>query len=118
MGTLAEGSVQHVPACTACMRLWLLMRAGFRGIILCNASAGRSMGSGPDQAHAAAAQIQSQKRKAGILAPKRFVQRLKRDNELFRSYMHQARARLFWLLWADPQPCMLAFLQPEQRSDG
>ncbi len=37
-------------------------------------------------------QIQSQKRKAGILAPKRFVQRLKRDNELFRSYMHQARA--------------------------
>ena len=34
-------------------------------------------------------QIQSQKRKAGIIAPKRFVQRLKKDNELFRSYMHQ-----------------------------
>ncbi|CAL8463689.1 g3223 [Coccomyxa elongata] len=34
-------------------------------------------------------QIQSQKRKTGIIAPKRFVQRLKRDNELFRSYMHQ-----------------------------
>ena len=36
-------------------------------------------------------QIQSQKRKAGIIAPKRFVQRLKKDNELFRSYMHQVR---------------------------
>ncbi len=36
-------------------------------------------------------QIQSQKRKTGIIAPKRFVQRLKRDNELFRSYMHQVR---------------------------
>lgn len=25
-----------------------------------------------------------------MIAPKRFVQRLKKDNELFRSYMHQA----------------------------
>ena len=34
-------------------------------------------------------QINSQKKKTGIIAPRRFVQRLKRDNELFRSYMHQ-----------------------------
>jgi hypothetical protein len=25
----------------------------------------------------------------GVLAPKKFIQRLKRDNELFRSFMHQ-----------------------------
>lgn len=35
-------------------------------------------------------QISTHKRKTGVIAPKRFVQRLKRDNELFRSYMHQA----------------------------
>ncbi|KAK9815432.1 hypothetical protein WJX72_003636 [[Myrmecia] bisecta] len=34
-------------------------------------------------------QIHNQKKKTGIITPKRFVQRLKRDNELFRSYMHQ-----------------------------
>ena len=34
-------------------------------------------------------QIHSQKKKTGVIAPKRFVQRLKKDNELFRSYMHQ-----------------------------
>ena len=34
-------------------------------------------------------QINSQKKRTGVIAPKRFVQRLKRDNELFRSYMHQ-----------------------------
>lgn len=34
-------------------------------------------------------QISTHKRKTGVIAPKRFVQRLKRDNELFRSYMHQ-----------------------------
>ncbi|KAL8167444.1 hypothetical protein V2J09_008943 [Rumex salicifolius] len=34
-------------------------------------------------------QISSQRKKTGILAPKRFVQRLKKQNELFRSYMHQ-----------------------------
>ncbi|CAJ2667850.1 ubiquitin carboxyl-terminal hydrolase 4-like [Trifolium pratense] len=34
-------------------------------------------------------QISSQKRKTGVIAPKRFVQRLKKQNELFRSYMHQ-----------------------------
>ncbi|KAJ4843591.1 Ubiquitin carboxyl-terminal hydrolase 3 [Turnera subulata] len=33
--------------------------------------------------------ISSQKKKTGIIAPKRFVQRLKKQNELFRSYMHQ-----------------------------
>ncbi|GAU19110.1 hypothetical protein TSUD_79330 [Trifolium subterraneum] len=34
-------------------------------------------------------QISSQKKKTGVIAPKRFVQRLKKQNELFRSYMHQ-----------------------------
>ncbi|KAL7104384.1 hypothetical protein ACP275_08G241100 [Erythranthe tilingii] len=34
-------------------------------------------------------QISSQKKKTGVLAPKRFVQRLKKQNEIFRSYMHQ-----------------------------
>ena len=37
------------------------------------------------------AQIHSQKKRTGVIAPKRFVQRLKKDNELFRSYMHQVR---------------------------
>jgi hypothetical protein len=40
---------------------------------------------------ARAAQVNTQKKKTGVIAPRRFVQRLKRDNELFRSYMHQAR---------------------------
>lgn len=34
-------------------------------------------------------QITSQKKKTGVIAPKRFVQRVKKQNELFRSYMHQ-----------------------------
>ncbi|KAJ8624972.1 hypothetical protein MRB53_033502 [Persea americana] len=34
-------------------------------------------------------QISSQKKKTGVIAPKRFVQRVKKQNELFRSYMHQ-----------------------------
>ncbi|CAI9763558.1 unnamed protein product [Fraxinus pennsylvanica] len=34
-------------------------------------------------------QISSQKRKTGVIAPKRFVQRLRKQNEIFRSYMHQ-----------------------------
>jgi hypothetical protein len=34
-------------------------------------------------------QIQTAKKRTGVIAPKRFVQRLKRDNEAFRSYMHQ-----------------------------
>ncbi|CAF2114273.1 unnamed protein product [Brassica napus] len=34
-------------------------------------------------------QISSQKKKTGVIAPKRFVQRLKKQNVLFRSYMHQ-----------------------------
>ncbi|CAK9134588.1 unnamed protein product [Ilex paraguariensis] len=33
--------------------------------------------------------ISSQKKKTGVIAPKRFVQRLKKQNEIFRSYMHQ-----------------------------
>lgn len=34
-------------------------------------------------------QITSQKKKTGVIAPKRFVQRVKKENELFRGYMHQ-----------------------------
>ncbi|KAF8406016.1 hypothetical protein HHK36_008096 [Tetracentron sinense] len=34
-------------------------------------------------------QISSQKKKTGVIAPKRFVQRVKKQNEIFRSYMHQ-----------------------------
>ena len=34
-------------------------------------------------------QISNQKKKTGVIAPKRFIQRLKKQNEIFRSYMHQ-----------------------------
>ncbi|XP_065026766.1 ubiquitin carboxyl-terminal hydrolase 3-like [Musa acuminata AAA Group] len=34
-------------------------------------------------------QISSQKKKTGVISPRRFVQRVKKQNELFRSYMHQ-----------------------------
>ncbi|XP_074573179.1 ubiquitin carboxyl-terminal hydrolase 3-like [Curcuma longa] len=34
-------------------------------------------------------QISSQKKKTGVVSPRRFVQRVKKQNELFRSYMHQ-----------------------------
>jgi len=34
-------------------------------------------------------EIAFSKRRTGVLPPKKFVQRLKKDNELFRSYMHQ-----------------------------
>ena len=34
-------------------------------------------------------QISTHKRKTGVVSPKRFINRLKRDNELFRGYMHQ-----------------------------
>ncbi|KAJ0987342.1 hypothetical protein J5N97_005698 [Dioscorea zingiberensis] len=34
-------------------------------------------------------QVSSQKKKTGVITPKRFVQRVKKENELFRSYMHQ-----------------------------
>lgn len=40
----------------------------------------------PELAHV---QISSQKKKTGVIAPKRFVLRLKKQNEIFRSYMHQ-----------------------------
>eukprot|EP01113_Clastostelium_recurvatum_P041084 TRINITY_DN6476_c0_g1_i2.p1 TRINITY_DN6476_c0_g1~~TRINITY_DN6476_c0_g1_i2.p1 ORF type:complete len:377 (-),score=67.88 TRINITY_DN6476_c0_g1_i2:25-1155(-) len=33
--------------------------------------------------------ISSNKRRSGTIAPKRFISRLRKDNELFRSYMHQ-----------------------------
>lgn len=39
----------------------------------------------------ASMQIYTQKKRTGVIPPRRFVQRLKRDNELFRSYMHQVR---------------------------
>ncbi|KAL8097484.1 hypothetical protein AgCh_030568 [Apium graveolens] len=34
-------------------------------------------------------QIGTQKKKTGVIAPKRFVQRVKKQNELFRGYAHQ-----------------------------
>ena len=34
-------------------------------------------------------QINSQKKKTGVIAPKRFVQWVKKENENFRSYMYQ-----------------------------
>nr|GEW47606.1 ubiquitin carboxyl-terminal hydrolase 4 [Tanacetum cinerariifolium] len=34
-------------------------------------------------------QISTQKKKTGVIAPKRFVQKVKKENELFRGYMHQ-----------------------------
>ncbi|KAK9690841.1 hypothetical protein RND81_09G157500 [Saponaria officinalis] len=34
-------------------------------------------------------QISIQKKKTGVIAPKRFVQRVRKENELFRGYMHQ-----------------------------
>ncbi|KAG6406780.1 hypothetical protein SASPL_134391 [Salvia splendens] len=34
-------------------------------------------------------QINSQKKKTGVIAPKRFVQRLRKENDVFRGYMHQ-----------------------------
>ncbi|PWA66443.1 ubiquitin carboxyl-terminal hydrolase 46 [Artemisia annua] len=34
-------------------------------------------------------QISTQKKKTGVVAPKRFVHRVKKENELFRGYMHQ-----------------------------
>ncbi|KAF2076996.1 hypothetical protein CYY_001705 [Polysphondylium violaceum] len=33
--------------------------------------------------------IMQQKKRTGVISPKRFVERLKHENELFRSYMHQ-----------------------------
>lgn len=34
-------------------------------------------------------QISSQKKKTGVISPRRFVQRVKKQNEFFRSYLHQ-----------------------------
>jgi hypothetical protein len=39
--------------------------------------------------HLCCFQITSQKKKTGVIAPKQFVNRVKKQNELFRSYMHQ-----------------------------
>lgn len=55
-------------------------------------------------------QINTQKRKTGIIAPKRFVQRVKRDNELFRGYMHQAS---IWFALVEGVECIsLPVLRP------
>lgn len=52
-----------------------------------------------------AVQIHSQKRKAGVIAPKRFVQRLRKDNELFRGYMHQVIPASLWCVEIAYQQC-------------
>ena len=39
--------------------------------------------------------ISGQKKRTGVMAPKKFIQRLKRDNELFRSFMHQDAHEFF-----------------------
>ena len=44
-------------------------------------------------------QINSAKKRTGAVAPKNFVNRLKKDNELFRSYQHQVRACLLKVQW-------------------
>ena len=36
-------------------------------------------------------QIHAQKKKTGLVSPRKFVQRVKAENELFSSYMHQVR---------------------------
>ncbi|GAB4813530.1 hypothetical protein N2152v2_000576 [Parachlorella kessleri] len=44
-------------------------------------------------------QIHAQKKKTGLVSPRKFVQRVKAENELFSSYMHQdAHEFLNWLL--------------------
>ena len=40
-------------------------------------------------------EIASQKKRTGVYSPKRFIARLKRDNELFRSFMHQDAHEFF-----------------------
>ena len=40
-------------------------------------------------------EIASQKKRTGVYAPKRFIARLKHDNELFRSFMHQDAHEFF-----------------------
>jgi len=40
-------------------------------------------------------EIASQNKRTGVYSPKRFIARLKRDNELFRSFMHQDAHEFF-----------------------
>jgi ubiquitin carboxyl-terminal hydrolase 12/46 len=56
-------------------------------------------------------QISSQKKKTGVIAPKRFVQRLKKQNELFRSYMHQVFCVFF--LYEDSQIVRKVYMSVE-----
>mmetsp|Transcript_1105 Transcript_1105/g.2404 ORF Transcript_1105/g.2404 Transcript_1105/m.2404 type:complete len:354 (-) Transcript_1105:746-1807(-) len=61
-------------------------------------------------------QINSSKKRTGVYPPKKFVQRLKRDNELFRSYMHQdAHEFLNYLL---NQACEILEEEEKQRRGG
>eukprot|EP00958_Prasinococcus_capsulatus_P024550 scaffold3851_cov387-Prasinococcus_capsulatus_cf.AAC.7 len=46
--------------------------------------------------------INNQKKKTGVVAPKRFVQTLKNENELFRSFMHQVTPQAATNLIAPP----------------
>eukprot|EP00803_Ostreobium_quekettii_P005859 evm.model.scf_1269.3 EVM.evm.TU.scf_1269.3 scf_1269:13623-17976(+) len=57
-------------------------------------------------------QVRSQKKKSGVLSPKRFVQRLKKENDQFCGYMHQdAHEFLNFLL-----PKITDILEKEERS--
>ncbi|PNW81539.1 hypothetical protein CHLRE_06g250750v5 [Chlamydomonas reinhardtii] len=59
-------------------------------------------------------QINSSKKKVGVISPKKFVQRLKRDNELFRGHMHQdAHEFLNYLL-----NCSCELLEQEAKAAG
>ena len=41
------------------------------------------------------ASISNQKKRTGVLAPKKFIERLKKDNVIFNSYMHQDAHEFF-----------------------
>ncbi len=46
-------------------------------------------------------QVNSQKKKCGFVSPRRFVSRVKAENALFSSYMHQVKREIRW----DGIPC-------------
>ncbi|GFR43192.1 hypothetical protein Agub_g4184 [Astrephomene gubernaculifera] len=61
-------------------------------------------------------QINVSKKKVGVISPKKFVQRLRRDNELFRGHMHQdAHEFLNYLL---NQSCELLEQEARQQEGG
>jgi ubiquitin C-terminal hydrolase len=51
-------------------------------------------------------EIAFSKRRTGVVGPKRFVQRLKKDNELFRSYMHQDAQEFYLFLLEASARCL------------